>query len=113
VFADWIRPGLGDRPASGAFGVGLLVVGAVCSFILMYIWTIVSLRRSLEKAARDIEGLWSDLVADVAAGRVSAEEVKTQLRANPPLLAHIKSNQDYTPPRLTRLADEVEAEPKV
>lgn len=79
---DWLAPALGDRPASAAFGIFLVVASLIGAFILMYLWTIVTLRRRLEEEARDLNNLANvvpDLTKAVAAGTADRPAVAQRL----------------------------------
>jgi MFS family permease len=81
---EWLEPALGDRRGSAAFGVFLVVAALVGSFILMYLWTIVTLRRRLEEETADLNRLAAvvpDLTKAVAAGTVDRPAVERGLDA--------------------------------
>jgi hypothetical protein len=54
--ADALHAPLGDRSASGGFGLALSIFSATSAFLLAYLWTRVRLHRELAIADSDIEG---------------------------------------------------------
>ena len=104
-FSNWISPALGERRASGAFGVFIAAASFATVFLLMYIWTTVPLRSHLENEAFDTEQQWATMLSQVAENK-PPEEISESLKTlDPGVLERIGSDAHRTPPLLKELAE--------
>lgn len=53
-FGDWITPALGGSSSAAFFAIAFGLCGVAGSFMLMFLWTTVTLRSHLEDQAREI-----------------------------------------------------------
>jgi hypothetical protein len=107
---SWAAPALGDEPGSKSMAVFLTIAGSIAGFLLMYLWTTVTLRGHLEDAARDIEAAGQDLAGRVARGELAGVDLQNQLKGQPiEVLEQIQKASSTVPPILSELAQEEQA----
>jgi len=83
--ADALKPMLGDSAGSGGFGGSLCVFSALFAFLLMYLWTRVTLKQELQRADRDIVATVRAVVTEQSsADAVALSLVDRQLTGQSP-----------------------------
>lgn len=82
-FGDWMKPALGGSESSAEFIVLFAVAGFGGAFILMFLWTTVTLRGHLEDQAREFTWRLTDEAILVESGELNIEQFEQTLGEAP------------------------------